>query len=501
MTRDVTDVCIVVEGCYPYIAGGVSSWLDWLIRKQPDLRFSVVALTADDVPRDMKYKLPDNVVFFQRLALAPKARRPRATGPRLDGAAMAASLLDLWQRGDPDALDRLATLANTAVPAGPLGFWRGPARPDHADLIASPAAWTAMTLCYEALAPHASFSDFFWTWRQVVGGLFALLQAPVPPAKVYHAISTGYAGLFAVKAARAEQARCAVTEHGIYTNERRIDLVMADWIADSLPRGYGIEDPRGDMRDIYIAAFEGFARAIYASADKITALYGTNQSFQRTLGAVETKLQVIPNGIELDRFAGVTLLTDKPRPVVGLIGRVVPIKDIEALILAAAEIRRAVPDVEMLIIGPTDEDPAYFAACQARVAELDLGDTVTFTGRMNIVDVLPRLDVLLLSSISEAQPLVILEAGAAGIPCVATDVGSCRDIIEGAEGETPAFGRGGFVVPPMDPQALARATVDLLTDAALREDCGRAMRLRVETHFTSGASAAQYGALYAGLMA
>lgn len=68
--NDVTDVCIVVEGCYPYIAGGVSSWLDWLIRKQPDLRFSVVALTADDVPREMKYKLPDNVLLFQRLAVA-----------------------------------------------------------------------------------------------------------------------------------------------------------------------------------------------------------------------------------------------------------------------------------------------------------------------------------------------------------------------------------------------------------------------------------------------
>lgn len=497
---DVTDVCIVVEGCYPYIAGGVSSWLDWLIRKQPDLRFSVVALTADDVPRDMKYKLPDNVVVFQRLALTPKALRPRRSGPRLDGASMAADLLDLWQRGSPDAMDRLARLANTPLPGGPLRFWRAPVRPRHADLIASQAAWSAMTLCYEALAPHASFADFFWTWRQVVGGLFALLQAPIPPARVYHAISTGYAGLFAVRAARETGSRCAVTEHGIYTNERRIDLVMADWIADSLPRGYGIDDSRGDMRDIYIAAFEGFARAIYASADKITALYGANQSFQRALGAENAKLQVIPNGIELDRFAGVTLLTEKPRPVVGLIGRVVPIKDIEALILAAAEIKRTVPNVEMLIIGPTDEDPAYFAACQARVAELDLGGTVTFMGRMNIVDVLPRLDVLLLSSISEAQPLVILEAGAAGIPCVATDVGSCRDIIEGAQGETPAFGRGGFVVPPMDPQALARATIDLLMDTALRDRCGRAMQQRVETHFTSGASAAQYGALYSGLM-
>jgi len=495
MTRPA-DVCLVVEGCYPFIAGGVSSWLDWLIRTQPQMTFAVVALTADDAPREMKYTLPDNVASFQTLPLAPKARPPRRGGAGFDGAEMAAALLDLWQHGDPEALARLAEIANTPVRRGAFARWRKATPPDHADLIASPEAWTALTRCYETLAPQASFSDFFWTWRQIAGGVFALMQAPIPQARIYHAISTGFAGLFAAHAARTQNARFAITEHGIYTNERRIDLVMADWISDSLPRGYTLDDPRRDMRDIYIAAFEGFARATYAAADRITTLYGANQSFQRTLGAQDAKLLVIPNGIELSRFAALVPQQDKPRPVVGLIGRVVPIKDIEALILAAAEIRRAVPDVEVLVIGPTDEDPAYFAACQARVVELSLQDTVTFTGRMNIFDVLPRLDVLLLSSISEAQPLVLLEAGAAGIPCVATDVGSCRDVIEGTVGESPPLGRGGYVVPPMNPQALAQATTALLTDPALRARCGQAMRRRVETHFTSGASAAQYGAMY-----
>jgi polysaccharide biosynthesis protein PelF len=101
-----------------------------------------------------------------------------------------------------------------------------------------------------------------------------------------------------------------------------------------------------------------------------------------------------------------------------------------------------------------------------------------------------------LTSISEAQPLVLLEAGAARIPCVATDVGSCREIIEGPADETPAFGCGGFVVPPMDPDALGAAVVRLLSNAPLRKACGEALRKRVETGFTSEVSSGAYEALY-----
>jgi glycosyltransferase involved in cell wall biosynthesis len=120
---------------------------------------------------------------------------------------------------------------------------------------------------------------------------------------------------------------------------------------------------------------------------------------------------------------------------------------------------------------------------------------------MNIFDILPSLDVMLLTSISEAQPLVLLEAEAARIPCVATDVGSCREILEGPPGEDPPLGRGGFVAPPMDPDALGAAVLKLLEDPELRRSCGETLRARVEAGFTSEASAARYAALYRELAA
>jgi len=490
------DVCIVVEGCYPFITGGVSTWLDWHLRAQPELTFAIVAITADHHPRQLKYDLPANVCDFSVLPLSPEPHPPRMGRPLIDSQIYGEALMRFWETANIDAFDTLCQLATTSIGRGlPALPWQS-TRPDHADFISSQPAWEALNICARALAPEASFNDTFWAWRTLVGGLMSVLSAPLPQAHIYHAISTGYAGLYAVRAAREMNARSAITEHGIYTNERRIDLLMADWLKDRIHKGFATHDTRREVRDLWTEMFESFARLAYAQADRITTLYGANQSFQRALGARADQMSIIPNGIKLDKFEDLTPIQNKARPTVGLIGRMVPIKDIENCIRAAAVIRQAVPDVEVLVIGPTDEDPRYFDACKRRVAELQLEDTVRFTGRMDILEILPSLDVMLLTSISEAQPLVLLEAGAARIPCVATDVGSCREIIEGSADETPSFGRGGFVVPPMDPDALGAAVVRLLSNAPLRKACGEALRKRVETGFTSEVSSGAYEALY-----
>lgn len=500
MTDDVDlDVCIVVEGCYPFVAGGVSSWLDWLMLKQPDTTFGVVAIVADARPREMKYALPPNVAHFQTVALAPEFKKLTVSQPLIDPVILADLLHGVLRDGDLVAMDRLTQLAQTNVGRSGIHRFAKPAPPTLTDLVCSRPAWDAMVDCYGRIAPQAAFSDFFWAWQYLVGGLLSVLTAPVPRARVYHAIATGFAGLYAVGAARQTGAKSAITEHGIYTNERRIDLIMADWIDDRIAIGLGGGDSRTDVRDVWIETFETFARLCYGGTDRITTLYGQNQTFQRALGAAEDKLLVIPNGIVLERFNAIPR-TPAARPTAALIGRVVPIKDIEAYIAAAAVVKRAIPDVEMLLIGPTDEDPDYFALCQRRIVELGLQDTIVFTGKVNIVDYLGRIDVMVLTSISEAQPLVLLEAGAAGLPCVATDVGSCREIIEGAPDEYPRLGSAGRVAPPMDADAIGQAIVELLADPALRHACGATLKKRVETYFTSEMSAQRYTALYDSLL-
>lgn len=499
--NEPVDVCIVVEGCYPFVSGGVSTWLDWLIRNQADLSFGVVALTADERPHQFQYELPPNLAFVEVLPLSRISTKPGMSEPMLDRQQLVDIMCKVLVDGDLEAFRELVELLRTPVRRRPFPWVRKPTQLTYSELLGSRFFWDVMVDCYRRLTPSASFSDFFWAWRNLVGGLFSILTAPVRRARVYHSISTGYAGLFAARATVVTGFPMAITEHGVYTNERRIDLIMADWIADTIETGLGGPDPRRDVRGFWIDCFESYARVAYSAATRITTLYGANQSFQRALGASEAKLEVIPNGIRLETFDKIERSGKNQRPTVALIGRVVPIKDIEALIAASTVIAREFPEVLVLIIGPTDEDPDYFELCKLRVAEFDLGENVRFTGKVNILDYLAVIDVLVLTSISEAQPLVLLEAGAARVPCVATDVGSCREIIEGGPDEAPNLGIAGRVAPPMDSEAIGKAVVELLADDEFRRQCGETLRRRVERYFTSEASAARYADVYSQLMA
>ena len=112
--------------------------------------------------------------------------------------------------------------------------------------------------------------------------------------------------------------------------------------------------------------------------------------------------------------------------------RVAPIKDVKTMIQAFAFAKEKVPNLKLWIMGPTDEDKKYAQECFDLVKALNVSD-VEFTGRINVRDYLGKMDFTLLTSISEGQPLTILESFAAHKPVVATDVGNCRELLFGSE--------------------------------------------------------------------
>lgn len=328
-----------------------------------------------------------------------------------------------------------------------------------------------------------------------MGGLIAALLAPLPHARMYHTISTGFAGLIAARAALQTGRPVAITEHGIYLLERQIEIMMAEWIGDQVETSLALERDTPDLRDVWRRAFEHYGRTCYEMCDPIVALYAANSAVQRRLGAKPERLQVIANGIDVARFADIGNHRDPAHPTVALIGRVVPIKDVKTFINAAALVHAKRPGARFVILGPVDEDLAYANECQALVRELNLEGTVTFEGRVRIDAWMSRIDLVVLTSLSEAQPLVILEAGACGIPIVTPDVGSCRELVEGRGGADSAA--GGIVTPPVAPKATAVAIETLLADDHLRDQMGQALRERIVRDYDHDTIIDHYRALYA----
>nr|WP_275041155.1 MULTISPECIES: GT4 family glycosyltransferase PelF [unclassified Pseudoalteromonas] len=311
-------------------------------------------------------------------------------------------------------------------------------------------------------------------------------------------MSTGYAGILGAGASVISNTPFLLTEHGIYTKERKIDLIQASWIKESEQSlGKKLNTEMGFIRRMWISFFEQIGRTTYQEADKIISLYDGNRQRQIKDGAAPEKAFVVPNGIKTVRF--IEALDQRPKqipPVVGLIGRVVPIKDIKTFIRAIKEAQSILPEVEGWIIGPFEEDPQYYKECELLVGSLDLQNSVKFLGMQDITKILPQLGIVALTSISEAQPLVLLEAMAAGVPVLASDVGSCREIIEGGTDEDRALGKAGEVVPIASPNDTAKQISNMLTNEQAWLEYQKSGLDRVQKFYDESHMFARYDKLY-----
>jgi glycosyltransferase involved in cell wall biosynthesis len=253
----------------------------------------------------------------------------------------------------------------------------------------------------------------------------------------------------------------------------------------------------GYFRQAWIRFFEALGRMCYDASDQIIALYEANRLRQIQDGAQANRTFNIPNGIDVVRFGELRALRAPVTPkVCCLIGRVVPIKDIKTYIRAMRVVASRLPEAEAWIAGPEDESPAYAAECHALVKGLGLENNVKFLGFQKLTDLLPKVGLVVLSSISEALPLVLLEGYAAGVPGVSTDVGSCRQLIYGLTDEDQDLGASGDVVGIADPQALAESIIDYFTDDAKWQAASAAGVKRVNQFYTHPLMYGRYREVY-----
>ncbi len=441
-------VCIVAEGCYPYVVGGVSGWIHSLIRLFPDVEFHLLTIVANRSMRGkFVYELPDNLVSVHEVYLEDVDWVRRRTGTRStlrlsrqEYAALRGLLLN--QRIDWHRLFAMFRKSGLSLN----------------DLLMGEDFYRAVRDCYDLQYPQIVFSDFLWTMRSIYLPLFFVLKTEVPRADFYHCAATGYAGVLGCMAKDLYGSRILISEHGIYTREREEELIKAKWVS-------------GIYKNIWIDQFHKMSKLAYQEADLVTSLYEHARRLQTELGCPPEKTAVTPNGIDVSQLEQLPPKTqdDKQYVNIGAILRVTPIKDVKTLIQAFGYAKERQPWLKLWIMGPADADEAYAQECRELADAMQLEDIV-FTGSIQVRDYLGRMDITILTSISEGQPLTILESFAARCPVIATNVGNCAGLIYGEEGD--AFGQAGIVTHIMNMEEISQAMLELAGDREKRKRMG-----------------------------
>ncbi|GAB2721008.1 GT4 family glycosyltransferase PelF [Paenibacillus thermoaerophilus] len=463
-------ICIIAEGSYPYVTGGVSSWVHNLVRQMPEHEFVIYTIGAQSKLRgQFKYTLPPNVVEVRETFLDVYLEEEGDWGRRYhispEQKRNMQALLGADYRIDWNALFELL---------------RGRQFRNAADFLSSKDFFDLLEELCSTHYPLVPFTEMFWTVRSMILPLFMTIRGDLPRADLYHSVSTGYAGIVGALAKHVHGSPLLLTEHGIYTREREEEIIKADWV-------------RGYFKDLWIQYFYRLSNCAYEAADRVTTLFSRNREIQIELGCDASKIDIIPNGVNTEDYRDLPAGPQDGKIRIGAIVRVVPIKDIKTMLQSMALIKREVPETEFYIMGPYEEDEPYYEECLRLAEALELTD-VHFTGSVSIKDYLGRMDLLLLTSISEGQPLAILEGMASSKPYVATNVGSCRELLYGLD---DGIGPAGWIVPVMHAEQIAQAAIRLCKDRELREEMGRNALQRVERNYRQTDVIASYRQLYA----
>lgn len=188
----------------------------------------------------------------------------------------------------------------------------------------------------------------------------------------------------------------------------------------------------------------------------------------------EEKITVLENSIDYGRFADVSISKEDAKRILGLasdafvfgtVGRLAPTKGLSYLIEAFPKVKEQKPSAQLVLFG----DGPCRAELEQQASNMSCRDSIHFLGhRDNIEQLLRGMDVFVLSSVAEGMPRAILEVMAAGIPCIATEVGGIPEIISG--------NNVGILVPPKDSESLAEAMVNVanLTDEKLEKQVVKA---------------------------
>jgi glycosyltransferase involved in cell wall biosynthesis len=244
--------------------------------------------------------------------------------------------------------------------------------------------------------------------------------------------------------------------------------------------------------------YRSFHRTLAGRAARIICVSDfVRASHEENLPELAGRYSTIRNGVRLEAFENLPARNEAraifklppDTPIVGTIGRLVPVKNHRLLIDAFARIHAERPEAHLAILG----DGPLGDSLATHAADLRLSNEVSFVKSSPSAEVFLRsLDVFALSSDSEGLPLTLLEAMAAGLPVAATGVGGIPEVIEN--------GRDGYLVPASSPELLARVISSLLSHPGEAMEMGRSAREKVELHFSAERTVRETERIYSELL-
>ena len=510
---EVVDVAIVMESTYPYLKGGVSAVVHDIVTHNADLSYGIIHITWDsDSPMTDLYGMPANVRWVRTVFLSMEEHRHNFLSVSAKDLGMTAqqreelshrlfdALYALSERGDVEDLwDLIDEGLNERTRKYPLWALLG-------------SREFMQTLQDRMPQLNLSLANSFWTLRNFFSLAFAVLGETMPRASVYHAHTTGYASLLGAAAARDHDTSFLLTEHNLYVRDTVNTLLDRNMALSITEEDYRTFDVTAEQR-AWMAWWTEMGRFCYPSARLITYLYPSAITEAARLGSDIDKSVVVPNGMVIGEFDDKyrarqqvveRLKQDSSDHVWHLvyIARVVPIKGLLDLLSSMDILRdRGYRNLHLDVLGPTEHVPEYYEACLAKIDSLGLNDKVTIHGTVNVREMLDQFDLLVLPSYNEGQPIVILEAMAAGIPTVGSDVGGVAqqiaDDLLTTDGRT--IGPCGKTVTPGDVVQMADGIQAVIGNIDAYANYAANARTRVQELFQMHEVMSSYNQIYRAL--
>ncbi len=259
---------------------------------------------------------------------------------------------------------------------------------------------------------------------------------------------------------------------------------------------------------IFYGYFNKFVSAIIVALERIaglftdrlialTALEKSDFTTRRVINP--SKISVIHSGLELERYRNPKedardlrsrFNINKFDAVVGMVGRLVHVKGPEYFIKSAKDVIKSVPNVRFLIVG----DGELRDNLKSLARELNVDRSIVFIEwQEDVKDILSIMDILVVPSLNEAVGRIIIEAGACGVPAVATNVGGIPEIVKDK--------LTGILVPSQSPEALAEAISSLLNNKVYLDEMREALKIWIDNKFSAERMVGEIMDIYKELLA